>query len=84
MILLNILFFPWTIVKWSKIHPNIENASITVFKKHLLKEIRYGCHLVYHICKPIYLKVLTSLRLGFSHLDGHRLNCNFENCVNPF
>ena len=25
-------FFPWTVVEWYKLHPNIRNASITVFK----------------------------------------------------
>ena len=34
-------FFPWTAIEWNRIHPGIKNASITVFKKYLLKEIRY-------------------------------------------
>ena len=76
-------FFPWTVVEWNKIHPDIRNASITVFKKHLLKEIRPDPHPVYNICKPIGLKLLTRLRLGLSHLNEHRFNHNFENCVNP-
>ena len=25
-------FFPWTVVEWNKIHPDIRNVSITVFK----------------------------------------------------
>ena len=32
-------FFTWTILKWKKIHPETWNAFLTVFKKHLLKEI---------------------------------------------
>ena len=28
-------FFPWTIVTWNKIHPETQNASLTVSKKHL-------------------------------------------------
>ena len=76
-------FFPWTVVEWNKIHPDIRNASITVFKKHLLKEIRPDPHPVYNICKPIGLKLLTWLRLGLSHLNEHRFNHNFENSVNP-
>ena len=67
-------FFPWTVVEWNKIHPDIRNASITVFKKHLLKEIRPDPHPVYNICKPIGLKLLTRLRLGLSHLNKHRFN----------
>ena len=64
-------------------HPDIRNVSIKVFKKHLLKEIRPDPHPVYNICKPIGLKLLTRLRLGLSHLNEHRFNHNFENCVNP-
>ena len=54
-------FFPWTVVEWKKMHPEFRNASITVFKKHLLKEIRPDLHPVYNICKPIWLKLLTRL-----------------------
>ena len=62
-------FFPWTIVTWNKIHPETGNASLAVFKKHLLKETRPITHLVYNICNPNGLKLLTRLRLGLSHLN---------------
>ena len=58
-------------------HPAIRNASITVFKKHLLKEMRHDLNSVYNICKPIGLKLLTRLRLGLSHLNEHRFNHRF-------
>ena len=29
------------------------------------------------------LKLLTRLRLGFSHLNEHRFNHNFKSCINP-
>ena len=38
---------------------------------------------VYNNRKPIGLKLLTRLRLGLSHVNEHRFNHNFENCVNP-
>ena len=41
-------------------------------------------HPVYNICKLIGLKLLTRLRLGLSHLNEHRFNHNFENCVSPW
>ena len=75
-------FFPWTIVTWNKIHPETRNASLTVFKKHL-KEICPVPHSVYNICYPNGLKLLTRLRLGLSHLNEHRFNHNFEDCINP-
>ena len=75
-------FFLWTVVEWNKLHPDIRNASITVFKKHLLKEIRPDPHPVYNIRRPFGLKLLTWLRRGLSHLNQHRFNHNFESCVN--
>ena len=58
-------------------------ASITVFKKHLLKAIQPDPYPVYNIWKPIGLKLLTRLRLCLSHLNEHRFNQKFEPCVNP-
>ena len=78
-----ILFFPWTVVEWNKMHPEFRNASITVFKKHSLKDVRLDLHPVYNICKPIDLKLLTRLRPGLNHLSEDRFNHNSENCVNP-
>ena len=66
-------FFSLTFAEWNKIHPDIRNASITVFKKHLLKKILPDPHPVYNICKPIGLKLLTRLRLGLSHLNEQNL-----------
>ena len=37
-------FFPWAVVEWNKIHSDIGNASIAIFKKRLLKEIRLDPH----------------------------------------
>ena len=54
-----------------------------MFKKHLFKEIQPDPHPFHNIYKSIGLKLLTRLRLGLSHLNEHRLNRNFENCVNP-
>ena len=75
-------FFPWTIVTWNKILPETRNACLTVFKKHLLKKIRPFPHSVYNICNPNGLKLLTRLRLALSHLNEHRFNHNFGNCIN--
>ena len=38
------------------------------------------------ICKihdPLGIKLLTRLRLGLSHLNGHRFRHNFQDCLNP-
>ena len=38
---------------------------------------------IYSINNPVRLKLLTHLRLGLSHLNEHRFNHNFKNCINP-
>ena len=38
---------------------------------------------VFNIFDPKGLKIFTSLRLGFIHLNAHRFRHNLENCVNP-
>ena len=40
-------------------------------------------NLVYDIHNPLGLCLLTRLRLGLSHLNEHKFNHNFKNCVNP-
>ena len=62
--------FPRTIGSRNNIHPVSRNASLTVFKKHLLKEILPVTHSVYNICNPNGPKLLTRLRLGFKS-DSH-------------
>ena len=47
----------------------------------MLQEICLFSHLVYNICNPNGLKLLTRLRLGLSHLNEDRFNHNFEGCI---
>ena len=82
LILLNILFLLGLLLSGTK-NIQILEMRLSVFKRHLLKKIRPDPHLVYNICKSIGLKLLTRLRLDLSHLNEHRFNHNFENCVNP-
>ena len=37
---------------------------------------------IYNIDNPVGLKLLTRLRLSCSHLNKHRFNHKFENCIN--
>ena len=37
---------------------------------------------MYSISNPVGLQLLTCLRLGLSHLNKHRFNHNFQNCIN--
>ena len=57
--------------------------SSSAFKEHLIKEIRPPPNSAFNIHNPIGLKYITRLRLGLSHLNEHRFNHNFENCLSP-
>ena len=38
---------------------------------------------IYNVHNPVGLKLLTRLRLGLSHLNQHKFNHNFQDCLNP-
>ena len=74
-------FFPSTLKDWSNLDDNIRNSeSISVFKSKLLLLIRPLQNSVFNIFDP---KLVTRLLLGFSHLNEHRFQHDFENCINP-
>ena len=78
-------FFPSTVIEWNKLDPNLRSAaSLSVFKKNLLKFIRPSPNSVFncHNCKGI--KYLTRLRLCLSHLREHKFKHNFQDTLNPF
>ena len=76
-------FFPETITEWNDLDYSLGNApSINVSKKNILKYfIRLGPNKVFNIYNPYILKLLTRLRLGLSHLRGHKFNHNFSDCL---
>ena len=53
------------------------------FRNALLKIGQPTPKPVYNILDPNGLKLLTRLRLGLSHLNEHKFNHNFKECVNP-
>ena len=78
------IFFPSTLNNWFNLDITIRNSeSIAVFKSRLLSFIRPTTNNVYNIFDPIGLKLLTRLRLGFSHLNEHIFRHNFQYCMNP-
>ena len=77
-------FFPSTTKDWFDLDETIRNSeSVEIFKSKLLSFIRPIESNVFNIFDPIGLKLLTRLRLGFSHLNEHRFRHNFQNCLNP-
>ena len=77
-------FFSWTINDWNKIDIKIRNSPYSVFRNYMLNEIRPKPSPLYNIHNPPGIKLLTRLRLVLSHLNQHKFNHNFDDCVNPF
>ena len=66
-------FFPASLEEWFHFIPNIRNSeTINTFKQKLLPFIRPLENRIFNIFDPEGLKLLTRLRLGFSHLSEHR------------
>ena len=75
--------FPWTIAEWNKLDLKCRKCTYNVFRNHLLKSIQPLSNPIYNIHDPLGIRLLTRLRLGLSHLNEHRFNHNFDNCINP-
>ena len=52
--------------------------------QNLLNEIRPKPSPLYSFHNPYGIKLLTRLRSELSHLNEHKFNHNFDDCVNPF
>ena len=77
-------YFPSTISEWNKLDRRIwQSTAILSFRNVLWKIGRPTPKPVYNILDPNGLKLLTRLRLGLSHLNEHKFNHNFKECVNP-
>ena len=53
------------------------------FQNALIKIERPIPKPIYNVRNPVGLKLLTSFRLGLSHLNQHKFNHNFQDCLNP-
>ena len=77
-------FFLCTLNDWFNLDVSIGNSeSISIFKRKLLSFIRPEQKNIFNIFDLQGLKLLTRLRLDFSHLNEHRFRHNFKECVNP-
>ena len=76
-------FFPWTINEWSKLSFNIRTSSFNIFRANLIKIIQLTPNPIFSIFDLLRRKLMTRLTLGLSHLNEHRFNYNFNNCMNP-
>ena len=72
-------FLPQTIKEWNKLDTSICQApSYSAFRKALLDFIRPTANSTFGTNDVSGLKLLTRLRVGFSHLREHKLNIIFK------
>ena len=72
-------FIPNVIYEWNKLDPDIRSsASYNLFRNTLLKFIRPAQRKTFNINDSVGVKLLTRLRLGFSHLRGHKFRHGFR------
>ena len=75
-------FFPYCTDEWNKLNPEIRNAkSIYKFKKSIITEKLENS--LYNVHDPIGVKLLSRLRLQFTHLNEHKFRHGFNDTVNP-
>ena len=77
-------FIPYVVREWNKLCTEICNStSYQQFRKSLLSSIKPTCSSLFSIHHPVGVKLLVRLRLGFSHLRGHKFGHNFHDTLNP-
>ena len=76
-------FLPCVIREWNKLDPDKRSClSYYSFRKAVLNFIRPIGNKIFNIHDQDVIKLLTRLRLGFSHLCGHKFRHNFEDTLN--
>ena len=76
-------FLPFYTNEWNNLATETRNAkSINIFKKLILKEKKENS--LFSICSSLGVKLLTRLRLQFSHLNEHKFRHGFNDTVDPF
>ena len=75
-------FFPYCINEWNKLKVGVRNAkSINIFRKSIVSEKKKENSL-FCISDPVGVKLLTSLRLQFSHLHEHKFIHGLSDSIN--
>ena len=72
-------FFPFCIKEWNKLDDKIRNLpSVSGFKKSLLIYFKAAENSIFDVHNPIGIKLLSRLRLNFSHLNEDKFRHNFR------
>ena len=75
-------FVPNVINEWNELDPDIRSSS-TLFRNTLLKFIGPAQRKTFNINDSVGVKLLTRLRLGFSHLRDHNFRNGLRDILNP-
>ena len=79
------VLFPSTVIEWNKLDRNLRSAaSLSVFKKNLLKFIRPSSNSAFNCHNRKGIKYLTRIRLGLNLLREHKLKHSFQETLNLF
>ena len=77
-------FFPYCTKEWNQLNDDIKKIElIKKLKKTLIKIIRAKENTVFGDSDIYGVKLLTRLRLNFSHLNEHKFRHNFNDTINP-
>ena len=77
-------YFPSTSIEWNNLDINIRSSeSYATFRKSILRFIRPSENQIFNFHNPNGIKLITRLRLGNSHLRGHKFRHHFQDTLNP-
>ena len=77
-------FYPYCLKEWSNLSEEIRNiVSLNKFKKTILNFIRPKENSVFAIHDTNGIKLLTCLRLNFTHLNEHKFRHGFRDMIDP-
>ena len=77
-------FYPYCLKEWSNLSEEICNiVSLNKFKKTILNFIRPKENSVFAIHVTNGIKLLTRLRLNFTHLNEHKFRHGFRDMIDP-
>lgn len=68
-----------TVIDWNNLNNKIWNLELVIaFEKQKLKFNRLNQNSMFKYKQPLWMKLLTRLRVGFNHLCGHKFKQNFQ------
>ena len=77
-------FLPYVVREWNRLSTKIRNSTFCQeFRKYVLSFIKPICSSLIPIHRHNGVKLLVTLRLGFSHFGKHKVSHSFLDTLNP-